>query len=200
MNLYERQKELKLNIPDKVAVVGCGGIGSWVSLSLALLGVKELILVDYDIVEETNLNRTPFRINDIGKYKVNAMFELIKERRPSCYVFPIENKVENALYLLERLKPSLIVDCRDNIKHSNYLRAMAKYVKLGYDGMEFTIDTYKQNIAFEEGEEIVRYQTVPSFVGIPLFLATWLVNYISINENFQEKITTKNIKEVVENV
>lgn len=54
-------------------VLGVGGIGSSVAMSLTRLGVKELILVDKDVVEASNLNRQMlFSAQSIGRTKVEA--------------------------------------------------------------------------------------------------------------------------------
>jgi threonine dehydrogenase-like Zn-dependent dehydrogenase len=84
--LYLRQEALKLEVPDKVAVIGCGGVGSWVAWFLALSGVKELWLFDGDKVEEHNLNRLPLAAEDVGKDKTQAVGELIQSRRHDCAI------------------------------------------------------------------------------------------------------------------
>jgi adenylyltransferase/sulfurtransferase len=64
----------------KVIIVGMGALGSVVAVSLAMAGVGELILVDFDTIEISNLNRQLlFRMDDIGKSKVDvAARELLK--------------------------------------------------------------------------------------------------------------------------
>lgn len=57
----------------KVAILGLGGLGSNIAISLARIGVGKLILVDYDVVDTSNLNRQQYFIDDIGKYKTQAM-------------------------------------------------------------------------------------------------------------------------------
>jgi len=59
----------------KVAILGLGGLGSNIAISLARIGVGKLVLVDYDVVEPSNLNRQQYFINDIGKHKTEAMKE-----------------------------------------------------------------------------------------------------------------------------
>lgn len=75
---FDRQKRIKnwdqsLYSSMKVACLGVGGLGSIVSLNLCRLGVKHLVLIDYDQVEAHNLNRQLlFTKSDIGTPKVEA--------------------------------------------------------------------------------------------------------------------------------
>ena len=61
-----------------IGIAGCGGLGSNAAIALARIGVGKLILVDFDVVEPTNLNRQQYFINDIGKRKVDALEEKLK--------------------------------------------------------------------------------------------------------------------------
>lgn len=192
--IYDRQKELPLNPVNNVMVMGLGGIGSWMALSLALYGTKELYLIDHDIVEESNLNRTPYRVRDIGRPKVEAMSELIYERRHSIYIYPYKEKIENIIDYFKSIRFDYIIDCRDNLRDSNILRKIGNYIKLGYDGIKYTIDTCKENKVFWDSEEAVRYQTVPSFIGTPLFVTAYIINVLALNkEGINETIITKEV-------
>lgn len=63
-----------------VAIVGVGGVGGYVAESLARSGVGKLILVDYDVVDETNINRQIIALHStIGKEKVSLMEERIHD-------------------------------------------------------------------------------------------------------------------------
>ncbi|XAM36604.1 hypothetical protein TPHSE_08800 [Terrisporobacter petrolearius] len=66
----------------RVAILGLGGLGSNIAISLARIGVGKLILVDYDVVEPSNLNRQQYFIDDIGKYKAEAMKEHLDKINP----------------------------------------------------------------------------------------------------------------------
>lgn len=59
----------------RVAVAGLGGLGSNVAVSLARAGVGELMLVDFDRVDLSNLNRQQYEIADLGRYKTDALSE-----------------------------------------------------------------------------------------------------------------------------
>jgi bacteriocin biosynthesis cyclodehydratase domain-containing protein len=57
----------------RVAILGCGGLGSWVAAGLACSGIGHLTLVDDDVVELSNLNRQLlFAEADVGRPKVDA--------------------------------------------------------------------------------------------------------------------------------
>lgn len=66
----------------KVGIAGLGGLGSNVAVSLARIGVGELVLVDYDVVEPSNLNRQHYFIKHIGMPKTKALKGIIKEINP----------------------------------------------------------------------------------------------------------------------
>lgn len=66
-----------------VGIAGCGGLGSNAAVSLARAGVGGLILADFDVVEESNLNRQYFFLDDIGKPKVEALAARLRQVNPS---------------------------------------------------------------------------------------------------------------------
>ena len=79
--IYERQYLIEgLAIPQTASVVGCGGTGFWTALLLAMSGAKELILVDTDILEVSNLNRLLLREDQVGKKKTEVLKELIDRK------------------------------------------------------------------------------------------------------------------------
>jgi len=57
----------------RVGVAGCGGLGSTLAVALARTGVGGLVLVDFDVVEPSNLNRQQFFVDQIGERKVDAL-------------------------------------------------------------------------------------------------------------------------------
>ena len=62
----------------KILVVGAGGIGSWVVVQLAKLGVSRITVYDADHVSPHNLSTTVYRPADIGKLKVEALAGTIR--------------------------------------------------------------------------------------------------------------------------
>jgi molybdopterin/thiamine biosynthesis adenylyltransferase len=60
-------------------LLGVGGLGSGVAVSLARLGVKKLILIDKDVVDPSNLNRQLlFSPQHVGKPKVEVAAEILR--------------------------------------------------------------------------------------------------------------------------
>ena len=77
----------------KVCILGLGGLGSNVALLLARAGIGYLKLVDFDIVEASNLNRQQYRISHINMKKVEALKSIIKEINPFVEVDILDIKV-----------------------------------------------------------------------------------------------------------
>ena len=101
----------------KVAVFGLGGVGSYVCEGLARCGVENFVLVDFDKIDESNINRQLIATEKtVGRYKVDLMKERILEINPDAnveiykefYMADSENDI-----ITEDL--SYAVDCVDTI-------------------------------------------------------------------------------------
>jgi len=87
----EGQKRLKRL---SVLVVGAGGLGSFEALYLAALGVGRIVIVDGDIVEESNLNRQVLHWEeDLGRPKAVSAAEKIQRFNPFIEVVPVTEPV-----------------------------------------------------------------------------------------------------------
>ena len=78
----------------KVCILGLGGLGSNVAVLLTRSGIGYLKLVDFDIVEASNLNRQQYRISHIGMKKTEAMKSMIKEINPFVETDILDIKVD----------------------------------------------------------------------------------------------------------
>jgi len=67
-----------------VGIAGIGGLGSNIAVSLARAGIGSLILVDYDIVSTTNLNRQQFFLEQVGMPKAEAIKANLQKINPFC--------------------------------------------------------------------------------------------------------------------
>ncbi|MEQ8199217.1 MAG: sulfur carrier protein ThiS adenylyltransferase ThiF [Clostridiaceae bacterium] len=82
----------------RVAIAGLGGLGSNVAVALARTGVGHLHLVDFDVVEPSNLNRQAYKIRHLGMKKTEALKSEIEDINPYIKVTVESIKVseENA--------------------------------------------------------------------------------------------------------
>jgi len=197
-DINNRQKGLVGDFSEHSAVVvGLGGIGNWVALDLALIGVGTLILFDNDIVEASNLNRTLFKLSNLGKPKVQAVKELISERRKDTIVITNEElfTVEN-LQKLEGI--DYIFDCSDTSKLKDsiaQLKQKPRYIKLGYDGFEGTICIDD----FESGKwgTDSSYSIVPSFFALPQILSALGIIELLLIKKQVAKTVNLNVKKII---
>ena len=77
-----------------VGIAGLGGLGSAVAVALARVGVGKLILVDFDVVEPSNLNRQQYSVGQIGMPKVEALRMIIAAINPWVHVETYQEKLD----------------------------------------------------------------------------------------------------------
>ena len=79
-----------------VLILGIGGVGGYVAEALARSNVGTLILVDFDIVDETNINRQIIALKStIGKKKVDVLEKRIKDINENCNVIKIDKFIDD---------------------------------------------------------------------------------------------------------
>ena len=108
----EGQKKLKA---AKVLMIGVGGLGSPLGLYITAAGVGKLGIVDFDVVDETNLQRQLLHgTSDVGRSKLESAKEKLKEINPNVEIETYETMLnsENALEILKDY--DLVVDGTDN--------------------------------------------------------------------------------------
>lgn len=76
-----------------VGIAGLGGLGSSVAVALARMGIGEMILVDYDLVEPSNLNRQQYFTDQIGIAKVQALRQNLRRINPYVKLKGVEVRV-----------------------------------------------------------------------------------------------------------
>ncbi len=106
--------QLKLK-QAKVLLIGAGGLGAPLGLYLAAAGAGRLGLVDFDVVDFTNLQRqVTFGTTDVGRPKIEAARERLSNLNPEIEIVPHETKLtsENALEILRNY--DIVVDGTDN--------------------------------------------------------------------------------------
>lgn len=100
----------------RIAIVGCGAVGSWTAVQLAHSGFENFTLIDGDHVEESNLNRSIFLHEDIGAPKVEAIASALHRISHRVQVRRVREHVHDAnglRALLSEARPDVIVNCAD---------------------------------------------------------------------------------------
>lgn len=102
---------------SKVIVYGIGGVGSFVIEGLARVGVGHLIIVDFDKVDITNINRQIIATHsNIGKYKIDVMKERILDINPNAIVETYKpDEIEGGEINLISKDITYVVDAIDTI-------------------------------------------------------------------------------------
>nr|MDE7314968.1 sulfur carrier protein ThiS adenylyltransferase ThiF [Mucispirillum sp.] len=115
--LISRQglKEYNILKNSSVAVCGLGGLGSNAAISLARAGVGRLKLIDFDIVEPSNINRQAYFIEHIGKNKTDALKEIINKISPYINIETVNIYLDEENILNELSGFQVILECFDNV-------------------------------------------------------------------------------------
>lgn len=98
-----------------VMVVGCGAVGSFAIESLARSGVGHIIIIDFDKVEESNINRQLFALSStIGKTKVEVAKNRILDINPNISVDAFDLFFDDKTDL--DIKPDFVIDAIDSVQ------------------------------------------------------------------------------------
>ncbi len=219
-----RQQNIVGDYSEKIAiVVGLGGIGSWVAIDLALIGIGTLILFDDDKIESSNLNRTLFKLSQVGEYKTKAVKQLISERRKNILVITNEE-----LFQAEHLKKyngiDYFVDASDTTRLKDSLSKIKSkietpppatkgksiideeevairfpmYCKLGYDGLNATMCFND----FSTGKWGVdsSYSVTPSFFGSPQIISALAVIELLMKRKQIPRTVNMNVKKIINQI
>ncbi len=94
--------KLQENLLDsRVLIIGVGGVGSYLSMGLAQVGVGEIHLIDFDEIELSNTSRQVlYREKDVGLKKIDVAVKNLKEISPDSDIISHSMKVESVEQLL----------------------------------------------------------------------------------------------------
>lgn len=101
-----------------ILIIGLGGVGSYCLETLARTYIKNLIIVDGDKIDISNLNRQLMtNINNVGLYKTDVFEKRIKNINPNCNIIKITEFITKSnLDLLFNNNPDYVIDCCDTIE------------------------------------------------------------------------------------
>lgn len=122
-------------IKDKtILIVGLGGVGGYAVESLIRSGIHNLILIDHDIVDITNINRQIISTNkNIGNSKVDEFKKRINDINPNCNVITYKIFLNRDNYqILDNHHIDYIIDCCDSVDTKKLLidYSLSKNIKL----------------------------------------------------------------------
>lgn len=125
----------------RVMVLGLGGVGSNCVEALARGGIGHFILVDRDVVDETNINRQAIAFHStVGKRKIDVMQEMIADINPEAHVETLHEFVhEDTLPLLVKnycMRVDYVIDAIDTISSKLALAQLAQEYNLAASGIK----------------------------------------------------------------
>lgn len=118
-----------------IGIMGLGGLGSVVALSLARIGVGTLLLADYDVVEPSNLNRQQYFVDQIGMKKTIAMQENLYRVNPYLKVKIFDGELTEDSISDVFSGVDVLVECFDGAAmKASALRSALTMPGIGYVG------------------------------------------------------------------
>ncbi|MCH7880653.1 MAG: molybdopterin-synthase adenylyltransferase MoeB [Proteobacteria bacterium] len=96
-------------------IIGMGGLGSPAALYLAAAGIGKLVISDYDVVEESNLQRQIIHTRaSVGELKTDSAKRSIEALNPDCEVEPINYQIDGDELKAIIDSVDIVLDCCDN--------------------------------------------------------------------------------------
>lgn len=133
----------------RVGIVGLGGTGSALVYQLARLGIDSYILVDWDVIDETNLNRVyGATSDDVGQTKISVAERVVREVRPTPHVSLIRADVITRNIGRQLVDADIIFCCTDSHASRDQLNRIA---------YKYMIPVFDMGVVIEKNE------------GVPLF-------------------------------
>ncbi len=130
-----------------VLLAGAGAIGNEVAKNLAMLGVQNLAVVDYDLIETSNLSRTVFfDRTDVGKPKAEVLSRKLQKNYPYLHATIHRSRVED-IPLKVYLNSDVIISGLDNVPSRMHLASISRrysipMVDAGTIGYETRVQVY----------------------------------------------------------
>ena len=114
MNIEKSERIKKKLRESSVGIAGAGGLGSNAAVALARAGIGRLVIVDFDRVEESNLNRQYYFRDQIGQVKVEALKKNIRKINEWIKVDIINQKLAKDSMYKPFVDVDVVVEALDN--------------------------------------------------------------------------------------
>ena len=126
------QDKYELIKQKTVAIIGIGGVGTYSLETIIRSGIENIIIVDYDTFDITNINRQLYATtNTIGKKKIEVAKKRALEINPKINVITIDKKLDNSnIEELFNYKIDYIIDACDDINLKKLLITNSIKIKI----------------------------------------------------------------------
>jgi len=100
----------------KIVIIGCGGLGSIAAVYLAASGIGKIHLIDFDVVDVSNLHRQVFyKMVDIGKYKAEVLANHMEAISPFVQITTSNKAITKTNIFNQIDNYDVVVDCTDSL-------------------------------------------------------------------------------------
>lgn len=187
-----------------ILIIGAGGLGGYLANSLARIGVKSITIVDYDVFDQSNLNRQLFSTSkNIGESKVEVLKDELLQINPDLKIKTLSCKYDESFNKSHFKNIDFCFDAVDNIEARLTLERDCSYHNIplihgaiaGWYG-QFGIvmpntnilhDIYKNQIVGQGIEKILKS---PTFIP-PIVANMMVVEFIKLISNSEEALINK---------
>ncbi len=209
---YSRQEnlnnDLRLNTDsfnNLQIIIGCGGIGFWLGIMLAMMGYNKFYLIEGEKIDATNLNRIPIPQTWIGLNKGVALRKTIRHLRPNTSITVLTqaidrndpNMFKEIIDLLGRTYQIKIWDTTDDAIVQKLMYKVLKgfnyeflYTKIGYEGFKIGIynnlDVWINPETYQPGYTTSKANAVTSAISAGLGMFYSMLN-LKDDKNFNLK-------------
>jgi molybdopterin/thiamine biosynthesis adenylyltransferase len=164
---------------SRVAVVGAGGLGGHVIMLLARVGIGQLVVVDRDVFDETNLNRQVLCTDkSLGNSKAKEAVLAVGSINPGVEVIPYEVKLDTSNASKILAGSNVVVDALDNVPDRFVLENNAKKLAIplvhgalaGFEGRVMTVfpnDPGLRHLYGTKGPSRDKSKSPESILGVP---------------------------------
>ncbi len=106
---------------EKILVAGCGSGGSQVAQQLVMAGIRDFTLLDNDVLEPENLIRHACGHHYLGRPKVEALADVLKDRNPTAQIDSFQENIMECSRLSEHVQNSSVVVIATDNEPTRYL-------------------------------------------------------------------------------
>lgn len=155
------EEQLKL-AQSRVAIVGAGGLGGHIVLLLGRIGVGQLVVIDKDVFDETNLNRQALcTLESLGKSKAEVAAHVMASVNPGVEVTAHHTQLDPSNMETILGKSQVVVDALDSVEDRLALDKETKRMKIplvhgalaGFEGQLMTIFPEDKGLSLLYGEK-----------------------------------------------